>query len=68
MTEGKFLDAQDLVYLTGYTRRAEQIDALKEMAIRHTINPRGEIIVLWSWLEGKARDVEKSAINWDAVT
>lgn len=67
MTEGKFLDEEDLVHLTGYSRRAEQIDALKSMGIRHTINPRGEIVVLWAWLEGNAR-AEKSSINWDAVT
>lgn len=68
MTEGKFLDAQDLIHLTGYSRTAEQVRALNAMGIRHNINPKGEVIVLWAWLEGNAKAIEKTGIDWSAVS
>lgn len=69
-TPGKLLDSEDLVSVTGYQRRAEQINALRAMRIPFYLNPRGEIVCTWAHVEGsrtKARDRE-SAINWDAVT
>jgi hypothetical protein len=41
-----FLDAEELIELTGRRRRNSQIRALREMGIEHKIRPDGSVVVL----------------------
>lgn len=53
-----FLDAAELVKLTGAKRRSGQIAFLRARRIRHRINGLGEPVVAWRWLDAGADVIE----------
>lgn len=49
---GEFLEPEDIVKLTGRTRRAMQIRALKKMGIPFFVNDINKLVVLWVAIKG----------------
>lgn len=66
-----FLNAEELIELTGKQRRASQIAALRQMGIKHSIRPDGKPLVSRAHVDrihgaadnGKATDQP----NWEAI-
>jgi hypothetical protein len=52
-----FLSPEELVFLTGYNRKADQIAALRTMGIRFFVNPSRTPIVTKAAVEGRAVEV-----------
>lgn len=58
-----FLDADDLVALTGRKRKARQIDALRSMGVPFRINAAGAPVVARAAIEGGVVPV-KECTTW----
>lgn len=56
-----FLESAELAQLTGCRRRKDQIAWLKAEGYPHTLNKRGEILVLRAYIEHKLGEGEKPA-------
>jgi hypothetical protein len=73
MTEGPFLEPQDLVALTGKRLGQAQRRVLNQMGVTHKVRPDGKIIVhadhLRKILDAEARSAQKQRIepNWSAL-
>ena len=59
-----FLDADDLVALTGRPQKSKQIEALRKMAIPFYVNAVGKPVVARAVLEGR-RDEPKPVKKWE---
>ena len=68
---GLFLDAEEMVELTGKRRRASQIATLVMMGIKHSIRPDGRPLVSRAYIDrihGGADNVSnKEQPSWEAI-
>lgn len=60
-----FLDADDLVVLTGRPQKSQQIKALRKMAIPFYVNAVGKPVVARAVLEGRRDDSKPVKKKWE---
>lgn len=59
----EFLDDADLRRLTGYVKRAKQVEFLEREQIPYRINARGEVVVRRSLTEKPLADFELGPVR-----
>ncbi len=68
-----FLTPEQLLELTGKSRRAAQVRALTQMGLEHTVRPDGKVIILRSHVERRLDSNIENKVrrriepNWNAI-